>query len=204
LFFMVVIGITGGVGTGKSTVARMFQRLGAARLDADAVAHELIAPGRRAWREIAGVFGAEVLGRGGRMDRARLARIVFANRAKRRRLERIIHPRVLRALRRQLSMLRRRGRAAAVVEIPLLFEAGARRLVDAVVVVAAPAGAQRARLRAAGWSLREIDARRRAQWRLSAKAALADYVIDNGNGVEATRTQVKRIWSRLGLARRPK
>ena len=197
--------MTGSVGTGKSTVARMFRRLGAAQLDADALAHEVIEPDRPAWRELVSAFGSGVLTRGRRVSRPRLARIVFASPTSRRRVERIIHPRVLRELQRRLAALRRRGRVrAAVVEIPLLFESGAERLVDVVVVVVAPPAVQRRRLRRHGWSLQEIEARRKAQWKLSAKVALAGEVIDNAHGVEATRTQVKRIWNRLGLERRRK
>lgn len=196
---MVVIGVTGGVGTGKSTVAGMFRRLGAVVLDADALAHQAMEPKRPAWRRIVKAFGKTVLNEDETVDRRRLAAVVFRDERKRRALERIIHPQVLRAIRRELHRLRRSGNARAVVlDVPLLLEAGAQGLVDALVVVTAPPGIQRGRLRATyGWRDEEITARMKAQWDLSAKAALADYVVDNAGGVGATRTQVKRIWSQL-------
>lgn len=193
---MVVFGITGGVGTGKSTVARMLGRRGAAVIDADALAHRAMAPGGAAGRRIVKAFGPQIVGPGRRIDRTRLAAVVFADPAARRRLERIVHPPVLAGVRRELARLRKAGRAkAAVVEIPLLLEVGAQRLVDVVVVVTAPERVQRRRLmQQRGWTREQIRARAEAQWDLAAKVALADAVIDNGNGVETTRTQVNRLW----------
>ena len=195
---MVVIGITGGVGTGKSTVARMFQQLGAAILDADVIAHQAMEPKRLAWREIVRAFGEGMVNEDETINRRKLARLVFCDEASRRRLERILHPRVLREIKRRLHRLRRSKRVRAVVlDVPLLIEAGAQGVADALVVVTAPPEVQRARLAAQhGWSDEEIQARINSQSELSAKAALADEVIDNSNGVEFTRTQVKRIWNR--------
>jgi dephospho-CoA kinase len=193
---MVVIGVTGGVGTGKSTVARMFRELGASALDADVIAHRVMEPGKPAWRRIVKAFGKRVLNPDRTVNRTRLAAAVFNDPEERRRLESIVHPPVLREIRRALARLRReRKTRSVVVEIPLLLEVGAEKLVDVIVVVTAPAEAQRRRLKQQrGWSDKEIRARAKAQWDLPAKVALADAVIDNGNGVEATRTQVKRIW----------
>ena len=196
---MVVIGVTGSVGTGKSTVAAMFKRLGAAVVDADAIAHALMRPGRPAWREIARGFGRGVLTADRTIDRPRLASLVFRDGRRRARLERILHPRVMRELARRVRRLRRSGRVrAAVLDVPLLVEVGAHRVADALVVVTAPRRVQRARLsKRQGWSAEEIDARIGAQWQLSAKVALADHVVDNSDGVGATRTQVRRIWNQL-------
>jgi len=196
---MVVIGVTGGVGTGKSTVARMFQRLGAVVLDADALAHEAMEPRRLAWRRIVRTFGEGVLNPDQTINRQRLAQRVFQDEPARARLERIIHPQVRREIRLRLGRLRRARRVRAVVlDVPLLIEAGAARLVDALVVVTALPEVQRRRLASRhGWSAEETEARRAAQWDLAAKAALADFVVDNSDGVDATRTQVKRIWKRL-------
>ena len=196
---MMVIGVTGGVGTGKSTVAAMFKRLGAVVLDADAIAHQVMEPTRPAWRRIVKAFGSGVLHDDRTINRTRLAAIVFQDASRRRRLERIIHPPVLREIRRQLRQLRRARRAPAVVlDVPLLIEVGAHRGVDALVVVTAPPQIQRQRLqRTSGWSHEQIRARVAAQWTLSAKVALADHVVDNGNGVATTRTQVTRLWNQL-------
>ena len=196
---MVVIGLTGGVGTGKSTVAKMFRQLGAVALDADVIAHQAMEPKRLAWRSIVKAFGRDVLNTDQTVNRRRLASIVFSDEQRRRQLERIIHPVVLRQIKRALHRLwRTRGVKVVVLDIPLLLEAGAEGWVDALVVVTAPPEAQRERLqRTHGWSDGETAARIAAQWDLSAKAALADYVVDNSNGVDATRTQVRQLWKQL-------
>ena len=202
---MVVIGVTGGVGTGKSTVTHMFKQLGAVVLDADSIAHQVMEPKRLAWRQVVRAFGEGILNDDQTINRAQLATRVFADAEARARLERIIHPHVLREIRQRLRRLARSRRIkAAVLDVPLLVEAGAHRLVDALVVVTAPPDIQRRRIRERrGWSAEEAESRIGAQWALSAKAALADHVIDNGNGVDATRTQVKRIWKQLVPANRP-
>ena len=202
---MIVIGLTGGVGTGKSTVAKMFRQLGAVVLDADALAHQAMEPTRPAWRSIVKVFGNGVLNADRTVNRRRLASLVFSDARRRRQLERIIHPVVLRQMKRALRQLRRaRAVNAVVLDVPLLLEVGAEGLVDALVVVTAPPQAQRKRLqRAHGWSDEETTARIAAQWVLSAKAALADYVVDNSNGVKATRRQVRQLWKQLVPANRP-
>ena len=197
--FMIVIGVTGGFGTGKSTVAGMFQRLGAVVLDADAIAHELMEPKTPAWRQIVKAFGVRILNADETVNRRHLAAIVFRAPRRRRKLEAILHPKVLRAIRRRLHELRRSRRVKAVVlDVPLLVEAGAERLADALIVVTALPAVQRRRLQHKyGISGEALDARIAAQWDLSAKAALADAVVENSGSVDATRTQVKRLWNRL-------
>ena len=194
---MVVIGITGGVGTGKSTVAKMFQQLGAVVLDADVIAHQVMEPKRLAWRQIVKAFGEDVLNEDQTINRKRLAAIVFTDDEHRKWLERIIHPKVLHVIKQQLHRLKRSRRVRAVVlDVPLLMEAGAEGLADVLVVVTAPPQVQRERLKKKyGWSEEETNARMAAQWELSAKVALADHVVENSDGVDATRTQVKRIWN---------
>ena len=201
---MVVIGLTGGVGTGKSTVAKMFKELGATVLDADVIAHQVIEPKRLAWRQIVKAFGEDILNDDQTINRKRLAVMAFQNEQHRRRLERIIHPQVLRHIKQQLHRLSRLRRLRAVVlDVPLLVEVGAQDVVDALVVVTAPPELQRERLKKKfGWSEEETNARMAAQWDASAKVALADYVVDNSDGVDATRTQVKRIWNQLGTTNR--
>ncbi len=196
---MVVLGVTGGVGTGKSTVAGMFRRLGAVVLDADVLAHEAMVPKRLAWRRVVQAFGEGVLNEDQTVNRRRLAAMVFADEERRRQLERILHPPVLRTMKERVHRLRRQRRVRVVVlDVPLLLEAGAENLVDAVVVVTAEAAVQRQRLQQkCGWSEAEIAVRIKAQWDLSAKAALADYVIDNSDGVDATRRQVEQLWKHL-------
>jgi dephospho-CoA kinase len=192
----VVIGVTGGVGTGKSTVAAMFNRLGATVLDADAMAHALMEPKRPAWRRIVQAFGRKVVNPDETINRTHLAALVFQDARQRARLERILHPQVMGAITRELRRLKRgRGVPVVVLDIPLLVEVGAQKLVDVLVVVTASPSACEERLaRRAGWTREEIARRIKAQWDLSAKVALADHVVDNSGGVKATRTQVKRIW----------
>ena len=194
---MVVIGVTGGLGTGKSTVAAMFRQLGAVVLDADVMARQLMEPKRIAWRRIVEAFGRKVVNEDATINRKRLAEIVFQDGQQRARLERIMHPQVLRGIRQEVRrLLRQRGVPAVVLDVPLLVEVGAQEFVDVLVVVTAPREVCETRLaRRTGWSREEIARRVSAQWDLSAKVALADHVVDNGDGVDATRTQVKRIWS---------
>ncbi len=195
---MIIVGVTGGLGTGKSTVAELLGRQGALVMDADHMAHEVMAPRRAAWRKIRAAFGARVLQADGAVDRAALARRVFRSPRARRALERIVHPAVFREIRRRLRQARLAGRVrVAVVELPLLVEAGAERLVDIVVVVTAPDRIRRRRLQQRGMPREEIARRTAAQLALSAKVALADYVVDNSDGMAQTRRQVRQLWTRL-------
>ena len=201
---MVVIGVTGGVGTGKSTVAKMFEALGAVVLDADQLAHEAMEPKRLAWRRVAETFGPKVLNEDQTINRRALARIVFADPEARRRLEAIIHPQVLRRIKQALHHLRSmRSVPAVVLDVPLLVEAGAQELVDVLLVVVAPPEVQRERLtKQYGWTVEEVTERINAQMELSAKAALADYVVDNADGLERTRKQVRQLWRQRMSTRR--
>ena len=201
---MLVIGVTGSVGTGKSTVAAMFARRGAVVLDADRIAHDVLQPGRIGWRRTVRAFGSKIVKVDRTIDRSALAQIVFTNAPARRKLEAIVHPLVLGQIRRELGRLRRAKARAVILDVPLLLETNAHRLVDAVIVVTARPAVISTRLRARGWTEMEIRRRRRAQWEVSAKEALADVVIDNSQGLATTRTQVTRVWQKLqNDARRP-
>ena len=128
---MIVIGVTGGVGTGKSTVSQMFAELGAFVLDADRITYELMAPGTSIWKKIKTSFGKEILASDRKIDRRRLAQIVFHNPADLRRLSSIIHPVVRRKIKEGMAAIRRRDRDAVVVlDVPLLIEAGSTYKVD--------------------------------------------------------------------------
>lgn len=193
-----VVGLTGGIATGKSTVARMFEQLGAAVVSADVVARQVVEPGEPAWGEIKDTFGEEVLAADGTLDRRALGAVVFGDEEARRRLEAITHPRIRERMRRQIDELAGRG-LVVIAEIPLLFEsAPARALVDETVVVYVDEDVQEARLMERdGFSRAEARARMAAQKPLAEKAALADWVIDNGRGLEETKAQVERLWRRL-------
>ena len=177
---MILVGLTGGVATGKSTVAKMFKHYGAVVIDADELAHEVIKPGKPAWREIVTLFGKTVLNQDRSLNRQALGNIVFRNRTKRRQLERIIHPRVAREQKRLVRRIaKRKPHAVVIYEVPLLFEAGVDKRVDKTIVVTANRETQVARLKKRN-SLSRAEAIRRiqAQMSLSKKVRMADIVID--------------------------
>jgi dephospho-CoA kinase len=198
---MLKIAITGGAGSGKSVVTRMFQELGAAVLDADEVAHAVVAAGAPAWRELRQTFGPEYFLEDGSLNRPAMARLVFADPEARRRLNAIVHPYVAKEIRERLESLERRGAKLVLVEVPLLFEAGLQGGYDKVIVVDVDPGEQRQRLqtrdqRSAG----EIEGIIAAQMPLKEKAARADYVVDNRGPLGETRAQVEKIWRDLQKA----
>ncbi len=196
---MITLGLTGGIGTGKSTVAEAFKSLGAASISADVLAHTVMKPKSRAWRQIIQAFGREVLRPDGTIDREKLAALVFSHPRKLEQLELIVHPKVLWHISRALGKYRRNGRyRLAIVEIPLLFEIGVQDLFDYNVVVSIPKSLQRKRLKQKySWSERTITQRIQAQWSLAAKEALADFVIDNSKSVKHTQKQVNEIWHKV-------
>ena len=195
---MLKIAITGGAGTGKSTVARMFKELGAEVLDADAIAREAVAVGQPAWQELRRVYGSDFFHENGELNRSRLAQLVFADPEARRRLDGLIHPRVEAELQARVAELARRGAALVLVEVPLLFETGREAAFDRVIVVAAPEAGQIRRLRARDHrGEAEIRGILEAQGRLKDKVARADYVVDNGGQLSRTEQQVKNIWGEL-------
>ena len=198
---MLKIAITGGAGSGKSVVARMFQELGAAVLDADEVAHAVVAVGAAAWGELKQAFGSEFFREDGELDRQRMARLVFSDPEARRRLNAIFHPYVVREIRERLESLERQGAPLVLVEVPLLFEAGLQGGYDKVIVVDVGPDEQRRRLqvrdqRSAGEIQGIID----AQMPLAEKAAKADYVVNNRGSLGETRAQVEKIWRELQKA----
>lgn len=178
---MLVVGLTGGIATGKSTVARMLAERGAAVLDADALVHELQAPGTEVYRAILAAFGPEILAPDGTLDREKLGARVFADPEARRALEAIVHPALAAEIARRVGALRRGGRTSlCVLEAALLVEGGRRGIVERVVVVTAPEVEQVARLRAkVGLGEEEAWRRVRSQLRSAVKARHADHVLVN-------------------------
>ena len=177
---MILVGLTGGVATGKSTVAKMFKQCGAVVIDADELAHEVIKPGKPAWREIVTLFGKTALNQDRSLNRQALGSIVFRNRTKLRQLERIIHPRVAREQQRLVRQVaKRKPHAVVIYEVPLLFEAGVDKRVDKIIVVTADRNTQIARLKKRnGLSRAEAISRIKTQMPLAKKVRLADIVID--------------------------
>jgi dephospho-CoA kinase len=197
---MQVIGVLGGVASGKSLVARQLAALGATVLDADETAHEVLrlpaieAAARVRWGGV--IFGAD-----GHIDRSRLADIVFApppsGPPERKYLEQIIHPEVGRVLGQQAEALARAGAAAAVLDAPLLLEAGWDRLCDRLIFVDSPLEARVERALSRGWTTGDFTAREQIQQSLGSKRACADVIIDNSGSPQHTQAQVERFWHSL-------
>jgi len=191
---MKVYGLTGNIGSGKSTVAGMFRRAGIPVLDADRIAREVMAPGGRAHEAVVREFGREILLPDGTIDRRKLADVVFSDPSRRARLEALTHPAILEAMKEALDGLSREGRPAAIVEAALIHESGAKGLFDAVISVRCDEGTQLRRLLArGGLSTEQALARLRAQMDAERKAGRSDYVIDNSGGMEETLAQVERL-----------
>ncbi|MCM8811976.1 MAG: dephospho-CoA kinase [Candidatus Omnitrophica bacterium] len=196
---MIVIGVTGSFGTGKSTVARMLGDLGAVVLDADETVHELMRPGTPVWSRIRRTFGQEVLTSSGEINRKRLGKIVFGDPAMLRRLNRIVHPAVRQRFRQRIAAIKRRDPTAVVVlDVPLLIEAGSQYRIDVLVVVSAPLSAVARRLRQrSGLRLKDVRKIRSYQMPLRQKERMADFIVKNDGSLEATRRRVVRMWKKI-------
>ena len=194
---MILIGLTGGVATGKSTVAKMFEQCGAIVIDADKLAREVVQPNKPAWHEIVRRFGKSVLNSDKTINRQTLGQIIFQNRTKRRQLEQIIHPRVAREQARLTRQAARKDPKAVVIyDVPLLFEAGIDKRVDKTVVVTADQTTQLSRLRKRnGLSRSEALRRIRSQISLAKKRRWADYVLD---GTMRRSKLVRKVANLLG------
>lgn len=200
-----IVGLTGGIGSGKSTVAKRFAALGATVIDADAIVHELQAAGQPLLEKITDAFGAGILATDGSLDREALGAIVFRDPEQRQRLNRIVHPAVGAEFARRLKAARESGVPLIVLDIPLLFEArksgtgGASAMdFDAIVLVWVPRETQIERqLAREDYDRAEAERRIAAQLPLDKKRALADHVIDNSGTVEETERQVRELYVRL-------
>lgn len=190
---MLVLGLTGGVGMGKSLVARMLEHRGAAVVDTDLIARELVEPGQPALTEIQDAFGREVVDSSGVLRREELARIVFADSAQRKRLETILHPRIRDQWRRIVEAKHMEAVAMTVVVIPLLFETEAESFFERVICVGCSAGVQHSRLAGRGWNSSEIQRRIAAQWPIARKMERADWVIWNESSAQICEKQLARI-----------
>jgi dephospho-CoA kinase len=195
---MLRLGLTGGIASGKSAVAAMLRDLGFSVLDADSLAHKLIEPGQPAYDEVLHEFGPSIANAGGRIDRAKLAAIVFGDRAKLDRLNAIVHPRVAEVISHQFEEWQRQGtRDVAFVEAALIVEAGIHKTLDGLVVAWCEPEQQFERLRARGLS--EAEARRRiaAQLPVEEKLRFATEKIDCSGSLERTHRQVEAFAARL-------
>lgn len=201
----VVIGLTGGIGSGKSTVARILTDLGAAVIDADAIVHELQAKGMPMVAELAAAFGPGILTADGALDRKALGAIVFSDEAARLKLNQIVHPQVGAEFARRLAAAVAANTPLVVLDIPLLFEgresgkgSAAARNVATTVVVWVPESVQIERqMRRDGCTRAEAEQRVRAQLPLDRKRELADHVIDNSGPLADTERQVRELYREL-------
>ncbi|HLZ37350.1 MAG TPA: dephospho-CoA kinase [Mycobacteriales bacterium] len=196
---MLTVGLTGGIGSGKSEVARLLASYGAVVIDADALAREVVAPGTPGLARVVEEFGADVLTAGGALDRERMGRLVFADPDARQRLEAIVHPLV--AERAAALMAAAPADAVVVYDVPLLVENDLVSRYDVVVVVDAPDDVRVERLvRLRGMSEADARARLASQASREARLAVADVVVDNSSSLPALQRRVREVWDAL-LAR---
>ncbi len=200
---MKIIGLTGGIACGKSTVSTELRARGAAIIDADALAHELSQPHQPLYNAYVQRFGREIVTENGTLDRVAIARRVFADPAVRAEVDAIAHPLIRMAAEERLRAARDENKRAAVLDVPLLFEAGWDALADETWVVALPREEQLARLLARDTSMDEGEARARiaAQMPLAEKCARADVIIDNSGTKEEIREYIGKLWKERILER---
>ena len=191
------LGLTGGVGMGKSTAADLLRQRRLPVVDSDVIARQLVEPGQPALAEIEQLFGKEIISHDGHLRRDALAQLVFADADARRKLEEILHPRIRAAWAAQLEAWRAQGCPVAVAVIPLLFETDAARQFDATICVACSANTQRRRLRDRGWTDQQIEQRILAQLPAEEKMLLADFVVWTEGPLDLHEAQLDRILRRF-------
>jgi len=194
-FKKLVIGVTGSLGSGKTTVSGMLGCLGGKIVDADKIAHEIIKPYKKIYKKIVRVFGREVLKKDGSVDRRKLGQIVFKSSSALGTLNKIMHPEIIRLIKEDIQLTKKK---IIVLDAPLLVEAGLLNFVDYLIVVRAKKDAQLERVsKKSGIKKSEIIRRMKAQYPISAKVRLADFIIDNSRTLENTKKQVKEIWRKI-------
>ena len=196
---MKIIGLTGNIGSGKSTVAKTFEELGAKVIDADEIARAAVEPGKPALKELISEFGKEILNDDGTLNRKYVADAVFNNEAKREKLNSIIHPRILGEINGYIDKYRDDGEEVVIIEAALLVEKrGLIKIIDKLIVVSVDRETQIERVRTRDNLDRdEIVSRIESQMNNEDKTRHADYVIDNTESIESTRNQVEKIWESL-------
>jgi dephospho-CoA kinase len=195
---MKVIGLTGGIGSGKSTVGGYLAEMGAAIIELDKVGHEVMKSGSKTFKEVVSEFGKDILNDRGEIDRARLARIVFHNRQALGRLNRIVHPAIDKIINKRIEEYRRRGIKVVVLEAAAILEAGRARQADEIWVTTAPEATVLKRLGTrSGYSKEEAEARIRAQISDEERIKHADVVIDNEGSLDEVKARVQEEWARL-------
>ena len=195
---MKVIGLTGGIGSGKSAVSQFLAELGAVIIDADKVGHEVFKPNTEVWHEVVAVFGKQIIAANGTINRKKLSAIVFGNSEAQAQLNQIMHPRIHDMVKTQLEEYRRQGVVVVVLEAPLLLEAGWTPLVDEVWVTVVSEATVLKRLRErTGLSERESLARIRSQLPTEKRVRHADVVIDTDCALAELKAKIRELWQRL-------
>jgi len=194
-----VLGVTGGIASGKTTVAGMLEALGAPIIDTDVIARRVVEPGKPAWKKIVAHFGDSILKKDGRVDRKRLADIVFRDAGERKKLEDFTHPIIMEELARQVNEMAEKDPGAIIQAIvPLLIEINQQHRFHKVLVVYVPETVQIDRLvKRDGIEREEAAGRHKAQLPIDDKLAYADFVIHNEGPLEETKNQVKALWEEL-------
>ncbi len=193
-----MIGLTGGIASGKSTASAYLKELGAHVVDADAISRGLMEPGARGYEEVVRAFGDGILDAQGGIDRRRLGALVFGNRERRRTLDALMHPLVIAEAERRIRQLRQQGAAVCVLDVPLLFETGMERLCDEtwLVYVSRQEQIRRIYLRD-GLDAQAAAARIDSQMPLAEKLRRADKAVDASGTIEETREKLRRLWEEV-------
>ncbi|GAQ25931.1 dephospho-CoA kinase [Tepidanaerobacter syntrophicus] len=197
---MTVIGLTGGIASGKSTVTALLKEKGAVIIDADKIAREIMSKGEPAWFEVLNYFGDEILNDDrSDIDRKKLAHIVFSDKAKLEVLNNITHPKIIEEIKRQVEEYKKAGKKIIVIDAALLIETGLDKIADEVWVVAANEDIQLQRLMAREKDITKDEALKRikSQMPLAEKLKFADRVIDNNSSIEETKKQVDKMWTKI-------
>lgn len=189
-----VVGLTGGFGVGKSSVAQLFKNLGADVIDADKIAHDAMKKGSPVFDPIIELFEEALHPAGKKMDREKVAEIVFNDPKRRKELEAVIHPYVYKKIQEKIEASQSR---VVLVEVPLLFEAGFETLCDKVLTVTCNSSIKLKRLKRKRFPEQEVRARERAQMSESMKAQKADFVLDNSKSIYQTQREIERLWAKF-------
>jgi len=193
-----IVGLTGGIVGGKSTVASMFRDLGAKIIDADKLGHSVIFPNKPAWKKIVKIFGKDILQNDLTINREKLGKIVFTNQTFLKKLNEVTHPEITKMIKKEIDSATNNQEKVLIIDAALIYEAKIDRLMDKIIVVYIDKDEQIKRLiKRNNFSRDEALQRVRSQIPMKEKAKMADYVIDNSNSLSKTREQVEKIWQSL-------